>query len=194
MAPSDEDLIRRIVERDAAAFEVLYVRHEEGLRRHIARVVRDENAANDLLQEAFLRVWTRAGQWTQKGGVRPWLFRIGTNLALNHLRSVRRRKEQPLGVPVEPGEEAEETFVPGWMVDASSLGPDGLLDQVERSRLLWRLVDELPESKREVMRLVYDAGMEIQEAAEALDIPEGTVKSRLYHARKQLARQWEEIE
>ena len=194
MTPSDGELVRRIVEHDAVAFEALYARYEGVLRRHLLRMVREDAVADDLLQEVFLRVWRRAHQWSEGGALKPWLFRIATNTALNHLRTVRRRKEQRLEVAAEPEEETDETFAPGWMVDASSLGPDGLLDQVERYRLMWRLVDELPESKREAMRLVYDAGMEIREAAEALGIPEGTVKSRLHHARKRLAQQWEEIE
>jgi RNA polymerase sigma-70 factor (ECF subfamily) len=80
------------------------------------------------------------------------------------------------------------------MVDASSLGPDALAEQAERHGILRRLVDELPERKREALRLVHDAQMEIQQAAEELGVPEGTVKSRLYHARKQLARRWQEVE
>ena len=62
-------------------------------------LVRDEPAAEDLLQETFLRVWTRAGQWNGQGTFKGWLFRIATNLALNHLRTRRRRPEQPLELP-----------------------------------------------------------------------------------------------
>ena len=80
------------------------------------------------------------------------------------------------------------------MMDAAALGPDAILEQVEARRLLWRFVDELPEEKREVVRMVHDAEMEIREVSERLGVPEGTVKSRLHHARKRLARQWQKME
>ena len=80
------------------------------------------------------------------------------------------------------------------MVDASSLGPDALAEQAEQRGIIRRLVNELPDGKREAIRLVYDSGMEIREAAQMLGVPSGTVKSRLHYAAKKLARKWEEIE
>ena len=73
-------------------------------------------------------------------------------------------------------------------------GTEIVPDDRTPSGCLKRLVDELPEGKREALRLVHDAQMEIQQAAEELGVPEGTVKSRLYHARKQLTRRWQEFE
>jgi RNA polymerase sigma-70 factor, ECF subfamily len=157
-------------------------------------MVRDTHAAEDLLQEAFLRIWTRAGQWQGEGPAKAWIFRIATNLALNHLRSVRRRKETPLEPHPDPTDDADESYVPGWMVDASSLGPDALLEQAERQEIARKLVGGLPKEKRDVARLVYIVGMEIRQAAEKLGIPPGTAKSRLFYARKQLADGWREIE
>ena len=93
MGPSDQDLMRRVQERDAGAFETLFSRYREPLRRHRARTVRDDAAADDLAQELFLRVWTRAEQWDGRGAFKAWLFRIAANIALNHLRSVRRREQ-----------------------------------------------------------------------------------------------------
>ena len=161
MMPSDQDLMVRIRARDADAFETLFARYGETVRGHLRRILRDEAAAEDLVQEAFLRVWTRAGQWNGQGTFRAWLFRIATNLTLNHLRSVRRRREQPLEIPPERADEEDENPAPSWMVDASSLGPDALLEQAEQYRLLRRFIDELPEEKREVFRMVHDAEMEI---------------------------------
>ena len=194
MAARDTDLIRRIAKGDADAFETLHARYEQPIRRHLLRMVRDPAAAEDLLQETFVRVWTRAETWDEHGSPQAWLFRIATNVALNHFRSERRRKTRPLEVHTDVADEEAEAAAPGWLIDASSLGPEALAEQIEQHRLLWQLVDELPEAKREVMRLIYDAEMDIQEAAEALGIPEGTVKSRLHHARRQLAREWRQID
>ena len=142
----------------------------------------------------FLRLWHRAGQWKGDGPLLAWLLRIATNLALNHIRSVRRRREQPLQPPpAMDGEEEDETRVPEWMIDASTLPPDEILAVAERRRLLRGLLTRLPEDGRRVIRLVYDGHLNTRQAATELGIPEGTVKSRIHHARKQIARSWRDL-
>lgn len=192
MADTDHDLMRRIGAREETAFTCLTARYRVALRRHLTATIRDGDAAEDLLQEAFLRVWTRADQWDGRGAVKAWLFRIATNLALNHLRSRRRRREQSLEAPREAGDDGEESPLPAWLIDTASLGPEAALEAADRAARLRRLVDALPEEKREVFRLVLDADMEVREVAAALGIPEGTVKSRLHHAKKRLIQEWEE--
>ena len=194
MKRSDRDLVTQILDRDAGAFEVLYSRYHDMVCGYLTRIVRDRRSADDLTQEVFLRVWNRAEQWDGRGMFRSWLFRIATHLAFNDLRSARRRREQPLEAPSEPAEGEEESPAPGWMVDAAALGPDAILEQAEQHRLLQGVIDDLPEEKREVFRMVHDAELELREVAERLKIPEGTVKSRFYHARKRVARKWQEIE
>ncbi len=192
---SDQDLVERIREQDAHAFETLFERYGEMMRRHLARFVRDDAAAQDLVQEVFLRVWTRAEQWDGRGSFKAWLYRIGTNLALNHLRSLRRRREQPLDIPDDRADDDdEETTVPAWMIDAAALGPDTVLELAERRERLRRLIGRLPEEKREVFRLVHEMELSMRDAADELCIPEGTVKSRLYYAKRRLAREWRDVE
>jgi len=191
---SDQDLAERVQAGDAQAFEALFDRHEEMIRRHLAHIVRDEAAAQDLVQEVFLRVWTRAEQWDGRGAFKAWLYRIATNLAFNYLRSVRRRREQPLEIADDPGKDEEAGLVPAWMVDASALGPDASLELAERSELFRRLVERLPAEKREVFRLVHQMEMSVRDAADELGIPEGTIKSRLHYAKKRLAREWQDLE
>lgn len=192
---SDQDLIERIRERDPRAFEMLFERYGEMIHRHLARTVRQDVAAQDLLQEVFLRVWTRAEQWSGRGSFKAWLYRIATNLALNHLRSVRRKRERPLDVFDEWSDDEDEANpAPAWMIDTSALGPDTALEQAERREQFRRLVDKLPREKREVFRLVHEMEMSMQDAADELGIPEGTVKSRLYYAKRRLARQWQDLE
>lgn len=193
MEPTDQDLVAQVSQRQAPAFELLFNRYGEWVCAHLRRIVRDHGTADDLSQEVFLLLWNRAEQWNGQGPFRAWLLRIATNLALNHLRAVQRRREQPLDLPL--GVEAEEeTPVPAWIADASALGPDVLFEEAERQERLRRLIEELPEDKREVFRLIHDAQMEIREVARQLSIPEGTVKSRLHHARRRIARQWQDLE
>ena len=191
---TDHDLTRRLA-GDAAAFDTLFDRYEPQVRRRLIRVVRDESAADDLLQEVFLRVWTRAEQWEGRGSLLGWLLRMATNLALNHLRTVRRRRQQPLEFPSrsastgDPDDDDDEDLVPGWMIDAASLRPDQIFEQAERREALWGLVDSLPDRQREVLRMAHEMEMDIAEIADQLGVPPGTVKSRLHYARSGLAKE-----
>ena len=183
---SDPQLIRQIQAGDPAAFEEFFERFRPAIEAHIARIVREPAATEDLVQEVFLRVWTRAEQWSGSGSVKGWLYRIATNLSLNHLRSVKRRPQQPLEIP---SDDDDDSPVPGWMVDASALTPEAQLEIVEQQKLLGQLVNDLPPDKQDVFRMFYAEEMDLHSVASALEIPEGTVKSRLYHSRKRLAQQ-----
>ncbi len=194
MTPTDHDLVQRVLLGEGQALEALFERYAPVVLVHLSQMLRDRSAAEDLLQEAFLRVWTRAGQWEGRGLFRAWLMRLATNLALNHIRSVRRRREQPLETLPGILDEDEENPAPSWMIDVSSLGPDAVVEQADQRRLIRGLVDTLPEDKRGVFWMVHDAEMEVREVAERLGIPEGMVKSRLHHARKRIARDWRELE
>ena len=184
---TDTQLAEQIALSNAESFEVLFVRYREDVRMQANRVLRDEAAAEDVVQEVFLRVWERAGQWRGEGEVRAWLMRIATNAALTHLRKVRRQREQRLELSVQEAE--EEGLAPEWLLEVAA-GPDALLESAEERRLVRRLVDDLSEEKREAIRLFYDAEVNVRQAAERLGVPEGTVKSRLYQGRRQIARAW----
>ena len=192
---SDRELIEQIRERNAPAFEVLFERYRHLLRKHLMHIVREERAAEDLVQEVFLRVWTSAAQWDGRGELRSWLYRIATNLALNHLRTVHRRRQQPLEVPDEPYDDEDGTFTqtPPWLIDSASPDPQAMLEQAEQTEFLWELVDGLPDKKRDVIHLVYGAEMDIRQTADELGVPIGTVKSRLHYTLKRLAREWKEL-
>ncbi len=190
--PTDATLVAHILKRDVQAFETLLDRYEAMIRRHVAHILRDELAAQDVTQEVFWRVWKRAEQWSGAGSFKAWLYRIATNLALNHLRTVKRRREESLEVKDdwERGDD-DDSPAPAWMVDASALGPDAAVELAEQRETLRRLVANLPPEKHEVFRLVHEMELSMRDAADELGISEGTVKSRLYHARQRLARDWQ---
>ncbi len=191
---ADSDLMARICEHNIGAFETLSARYRESIYRHVLATIHDSSAAEDIVQEVFLRIWTRAEQWNASGSFKAWLFRIATNLALNHVRTLRRHRLQPLEVPADPLNEADESNIPSWMVDHSLPGPDVLVEESERRQLLQQLIEELPEEKRAVFRLIHDAEMKTRQVAQALGIPEGTVKSRLHYATRRLAQKWRDLQ
>ena len=128
---------------DRLAFATLYERYQAALLRHLDTIVRSEASAQDLLQEVFLRVWTRADQWSGQGSFRSWLYRIATNLALNHVRAQRRRPSEMLEGADEGGWDPwteEEIPAPGWLVDTSTLGPPESLEQAEEGDRLRRAI------------------------------------------------------
>lgn len=195
MAQTDEELAAGVVRGEPEAFALLFARHRAGVRRHLLRIQPDEAAADDLTQEVFLRLWRRAEQRQGDAPFRSWLLRIATNLALNHVRTVRRRREQPIepAPPTAAEVDDDDRIPPGWMIDAAATSPDDALIRDDRRRLLQGVVGQLSDEKQEVIRMVYDARMETRQVASELGIPEGTVKSRLFHARRQLARSWAEL-
>jgi RNA polymerase sigma-70 factor (ECF subfamily) len=192
---TDRELAAGLIAGDERAFEELYAQYGEGILRHVSRLVRSD-AAQDLAQEAFLLAWQRAEQWDGRGTFKAWLYRIATNLALNHLRTVRRRREEPLHAAGRggSGELEDEEDVPTWMFDDGALGPDAAVERSERLAQVRQLVDGLSERKRRLFRLVHEYEMSVRDAADELGIPEGTAKSRLHYARKELARQWQDLE
>ncbi len=198
----DNHVARQIQARDEAAFEALYTRYHEALARHVGSIIRCDIEAGsitqDLVQETFLRVWTHADQWGGQGSFRSWMYRIATNLALNHLRALRRHPSLPFAAeesaPRDEWSEEEETLAPGWLVDTSTLGPDAALEQAEERARLNRAIAGLPEEKREVFRLVHEMELSIRDTAGRLGIPEGTVKSRLHYAEQRFSQAWNEFD
>ena len=191
---ADQRLIEMILARDEDAFETLFARYEAMIRRHVGRTVRSPGATEDVVQEVFLRVWMHADQWQGRGSVKGWLFSIATNLALNVLRTRRRRPQVPLEGSPDSDDELEERTHPAWLTDSTAIDFDVALEKAEAHEHLWQLVDNLPPEKRQVFLLVHQDELPIREVADRLGIPEGTVKSRLYYGLKKLAREWQGTE
>lgn len=189
---SDEELIQAVAARDESAFDALFARHHGALRSRVLRIVRSEAVADDLVQEAFLRAWRRAEQYDRRGAVKAWLLRIGQNLALNHLRSARRSRQQPLEAP-PPGPDDRQAE-PDWMIDPTSLGPDEIVELAERGERLQRMIDDLPEDRRRLWGLVHEDEMDLRAVAEELGIPLGTAKSRLHYTRKKLRQAFKDLQ
>ena len=178
---SDEELLERIGGGDAAAFTAFHARHREPVLRHVCRVVGDPAAAEDVVQEVFLRVWGKAGQWERRGSAKGWVYRIATNLSLNWIESRRaaRRVAQPSGE-----EDAEDLLA--RIADSPEARPDAVLERAERIRRVREGVGRLSDGKRRVIDAYLDDAEARREIARRLGLPLGTVKSRLHYASREL--------
>ena len=163
-------------EGDASAFDALFARWARPLLRYLERMVRDAGAAEELVQEAFLRVYRARERYEPDARFSTWLYRIATNLALNELRRPRRRDPhdsldapdaQPLAAGSPPADEE---------VDARR--------RVERLELA---LAELPERQRAALWLTAVEGLSYAEVAESLEISESAVKALVHRARSGLA-------
>lgn len=184
--PSDRD-------GDTLDFDFLYQSYSDRIRAHLLSMVRDHSAVEDLAQEVFFRAWKSLGSLRSPAAARGWLFRIATNCALNHIRGAQTRPRVPLVFATdEDGEEDE--WVPAWMADPRTPSPAEQLARAEDVRALSQAVGCLPEEKRVVVHLIHNEGLSVREAAKALGIPEGTVKSRLHYALRHMEGSLKDLE
>ncbi|HEX6799291.1 MAG TPA: RNA polymerase sigma factor [Ktedonobacterales bacterium] len=175
MALDDEQgLLARIAAGDDDALRQLYAAYRPRLWRYLWQLTwGDAMLAEEALQDAFVAVWRHAGSYRGDAPVAAWIFRIAHNQAANMLRS-RSRRPATLGDPALLEGESAEPLV--WPETAA----------IERLTLEDAL-RHLSPKHREALELVFAAGFSCDEAARVLDVPVGTVKSRLHAARKALA-------
>ncbi len=165
---ADEDLLTLVERGDADAFEVIYERHSRVAFSLAFRLLGDRPSAEDLVQDAFLAVWRGAGSYSStRGSVRNWLLSILHNRGVNRLRTLAamtRRQEALEQVELRRPDEP----------DAAALGIGQALAGTVREEL-----STLPGEQFEVLKLAYYGGFTHQEIAEMLELPLGTVKSRM---------------
>lgn len=175
---SDEALLARIQAGEQALFATLLDRWGPRLLGYIRRMVRSEEAAEDLLQETFVRVHIHLAAYDPARPFKPWIYRIASNLCLDHLR--RRRPVVSLDHGYGDGGSTAATPLRETLRERGP-APDEALQQQELLALLRREVAALPSKQREVFVLFHFSGLSQQEIAASLGIPVGTVKSRLFH-------------
>jgi RNA polymerase sigma-70 factor, ECF subfamily len=171
-ATSDEVLIGRIANGDRLAMQVLFARHHVRVFRFVLRLVREEATAEDLISEVFLDVWRQAGKFEGRSQVSTWLLAIARFKAL----SVLRRKPE-----LELDEETAEA------IEDTSDTPDVVLEKKQKSDVIRKCLTGLSAEHREIIDLVYYHEKSVEEVAEIVGIPEATVKTRMFYARKKLA-------
>ena len=169
---TDEALVERIAGGDRLAMQVLYARHHVRVYRFILRLVRNEATAEDVMSEVFLDVWRQAGRFEGRSQVSTWMLSIARFKALSLLRH---RSDAELD------EETAEA------IEDTSDDPAVALQKKESGEVLRRCLTQLSAEHREIIDLVYYHEKSVEEVAEIVGIPEGTVKTRMFYARKKLA-------
>ncbi|NIP85193.1 MAG: sigma-70 family RNA polymerase sigma factor [Planctomycetales bacterium] len=179
-AASDEQLLLAYRETDnARAFEQLVRRYEKDLYGFLHRFLQDAELAEDAFQATFLQLHLKCREFTEGRPLRPWLYRIAKNQAIDLLRRTRRHRLLSLD---QPGGEPQGTHPLAQAIAGATPEAARLLEQRERDACLREATARLPGKLREIIKLVYFEGLKYREAAEALSLPLGTLKSRMHRA------------
>jgi len=168
----EADLIVRAQAGDHAAYETLVSTHEAAVFRLAYLIVGDADAAQDVAQDAFVRAYQQLDRFDPARPFRPWVLHITRNLARNHRRSLARYlaavQRLFVNVPHTAASAESEQF------------------QQQEARALWEAIRRLPDQEQEVIYLRFMLALSVRETAEVLNIPPGTVKSRLSRALRRL--------
>ncbi|MDA9528311.1 MULTISPECIES: sigma-70 family RNA polymerase sigma factor [unclassified Bradyrhizobium] len=171
-ATSDDMLLESIADGNRTAMHILYCRHNVRVYRFILRIVRDATTAEDLVSQVFLDVWRTAGQFQGRSQVSTWLLSIARFKALTAMRQ--RRFEDIDQEDVRQIADGADT-------------PETSLDRSDTSAILRACVQKLSPAHREIINLVYYHEKSVEEVGQIIGIPQSTVKTRMFYARKQLA-------
>jgi RNA polymerase sigma-70 factor (ECF subfamily) len=169
---SDEVLIARIAKGDRLAMEELYGRYRVPVYRFVLRMVRNPTTAEDLDSDVFLDVWRQAGTFEGRSAVSTWIFSIARFKALNALQR-------------RPMEELDDEKA-GAIEDQAD-DPEIVLAKKDKAAVLRACLLKLSAEHREIVNLVYYQHKSVEDVAGIVGIPEATVKTRMFYARKKLS-------
>jgi RNA polymerase sigma-70 factor, ECF subfamily len=183
----DEQLLADYRAGDKAAFSELVSRYQRELYHFLVRFLGNRAAAEDVFQETFLQVHQSAEQFDPQRRFRPWLFTISANKARDLIRSQARRPANPLQASISNDEESGE-FID--LMQSASAVPSEPMEREELQQQVQQTVQGMPEHLREILLLSYFHQFPYKQISEILDIPLGTVKSRLHAAVAHFADRW----
>jgi RNA polymerase sigma-70 factor (ECF subfamily) len=169
---ADEVLIAKIAKGDRPAMETLFARYRIRVFKFVLRMVRNEATAEELNSDVFLDVWRQAGTFEGRSAVSTWIFSIARFKALNALQ---RRTEEELD-----DEKADA-------IEDDSDDPETALAKKDKAAVLRQCLVELSAEHREIVNLVYYQHKSVEEVSGIVGIPEATVKTRMFYARKRLS-------
>lgn len=178
---TDGELVARVLQGDKNAFRPIVERYQNRIFAMVVGMVRDEAEARDLVQNAFIKAYQSLDTFRLDSSFYTWLYRIAMNLAIDSCRKRRRRKTGSFDEAVAARDED------GEMLELHHTdGPAEALQRKELRQRIFAAMEELTEEQREVLLLREVEGLSYAEISESMGIPEGTVMSRLFYARKKM--------
>lgn len=186
---TDEALFGAYRGGDRAAFTMLVERYSGELVQFLTKQIGSRAAAEDVFQETFLQVHNSAASFDLDRRFKPWLYTIAVNKGRDWHRRNARRKALSLSVNIGPDGEGQSF---GDLLASDEPSPDAGLEAGERRESVKAVIDGMPEHYREILLLSYFQKMSYIQIAETLEIPLGTVKSRLHAAVASFGRGWEQ--
>jgi RNA polymerase sigma-70 factor (ECF subfamily) len=178
VSAEEKALIERCKRGDLAAFNDLVRKYEKQVYNFSYRLTGNYDDANDVAQDAFLRVFNAIGTFRGDSSFSTWLFRITTNVFLDERKKAKAHPQTSLDEYLELGESSVAR-----QIEDPSPTPEAVLEESERTQLLQEAVNGLPEYQRAMVTLYHSQQKSYEEIAEIMDLPIGTVKSRLNRAR-----------
>jgi len=187
---TDEQLLLRYRQTgDRELFAQLVYRYERELYSYLRRYLGNAEMAEDAFQRAFMQVHLKCDQFQQGRRFRPWLYTIATNQAIDLRRRNKRHRMVSLdGTGTDDSGDEVKRLVN--LLESTESGPETTAENSERDHRIRNTLSDLPETMHAVIQLVYYQGMKYREAAEVLDVPVGTIKSRLHAAIARLTDVW----
>ena len=178
---TDGELITRVLAGETAAYRPLVVRYQNRLHGMVVGMVRNQEDAKDSVQMAFVKAYQSLAHFRIDSSFYTWIYRIAMNLAIDHCRKGKRRKttgfDEAIASRDEDGTVAQQHH---------EESPVHALARKELHERIHAALDEISEDMREAVLLREVEGLSYKEISERMDIPEGTVMSRLFYARKKL--------
>ncbi len=190
---TDEELLLEYrLSGTPAVFETIVKRYERELYNYLRRFLGSSTLAEDAFQNTFMQVHLKCELFDRQRKVRPWLYTIATNQAIDIQRRNRRHRLVSLDRPNRIEHEELGSLLD--LLGSREADPTVQFEQSEKGQWIRDAVAALPEQLASAVRLVYFKGLKYREAADQLSVPVGTVKSRLHSAVKRLGQAWEEAQ
>jgi RNA polymerase sigma-70 factor (ECF subfamily) len=185
---TDEQLLDAYRRGDRQSFADLVSRYQRELYHFLVRFLGNRVSAEDVFQETFLQVHQSAEQFDPQRRFRPWLFTIAANKARDLIRSQARRPTNPLQASISPGDDESGEFID--LMKSVTASPSDPMEREELQQQVQRTVAGMPDHLREILLLSYFHAFPYRQISEVLEIPLGTVKSRLHAAVAHFADRW----
>ncbi len=178
IASSDEALVKRVQQGDVNAYNILVIKYQHKVAQIISKFVGNSADVNDVAQEAFIKAYKAINNFRGESSFYTWLYRIVVNSAKTYLESNSKRKNH---IDVD-SEEFQSIDAQGVLTSKES--PDKIIESQELQQVILSAMKELPEELRQAIMLREVEGMSYEDMADLLQIPIGTVRSRIFRARQ----------